>query len=80
VKTWDAKSKGEPLPPKADVIRRLHPRLIDRLYGVIIGREGGDQDPKQPAANYSADAEAALKAAIEGTSVAQAQEDTDTKN
>lgn len=79
--SWSAtKADGTALPVDATSIRALRPRLFDRLYSIISGREGGDSDPEQAAANYRADADAALQAAIEGRRPADAREAIDEKN
>lgn len=81
VVSWSAtNSKGEPLPVDAVSIRRLRPRLFDRMYYIVTGRESGDTDPEQSDAAYRADSDAALQAAIKGTTMADVREAADEKN
>lgn len=51
VSEWDLRdAKGEPVPVGERTIRRLRPRLFDRLYFVISGRQPSDPDPTKPGA------------------------------
>src|SRR4051794_7716451 len=44
--TWSIRNrKGDLLPVKADVLRKLHPTLFDRMRMVVLGTAVWDDDP-----------------------------------
>lgn len=66
----------------ANTVRRLLPRLIERFYAIISGREGGDTDPlnTMDSEAYNGDVDAATLAEINGTTATVQAEVNDIKN
>ena len=79
VKQWDVQdSKGIVLPIDSANCARLKPSLLERFYGIVSGREGGDPDPESAPKNEALDAQ--LAAIMEDRSIGQVKEETDLKN
>lgn len=46
VQEWDIKkANGEPVALSVEDVRRLQPRLLLRLFSIVMGSEGWDEDP-----------------------------------
>lgn len=46
VKSWDLKKRdGKPVELKVDDIRKVQPRLFNRIFSIVMGTEGWDEDP-----------------------------------
>ena len=78
VKEWnirDAKGNDVPLDPGKVVLR---PALLDRLYLIIAGYDGGDIDPESAPTKQQADV--TLDAILSETVVGVAREEADVKN
>lgn len=72
--SWDAKDKaGTAIPIRDDVIQRLRPALFDRLYNVIAGASPSDPDP---ARQDHEQADAGLKAVLDGRSPGDVQQES----
>jgi hypothetical protein len=64
---WDLKDhKGEVVPIDVPSILRMQPRLMNRLFRVLMGDEAGDEDPNLSDGQRSDAAEAELVAALAG--------------
>lgn len=79
VKEWDLKDgAGNTVPLKVESIRKIQPALFERIYAVLIGRDGGDPDPNQPATPD--ETKVSLQSILEGLPVGEAREIHDVKN
>lgn len=83
VTEWSISGKDKSLLPRDPAtVRLLLPRLIERFYAIISGREGGDTDPQvsMDADMVNGDVDAATLAEINGTTAAVQVEVNDIKN
>ena len=78
---WDLCGRdGAVVPLTADVIKRLKPRLFERLFGIVLGSDAPDEDPEanqEDRDQLSADKETAQQA---GQPFQQIREARDQKN
>ena len=78
---WDLKDKdGKPQEITEENILRLKPALFDRLEDIVYGYSASDPDPQWTADQKQADTEAALNAALEGTTYRSEPEAVDQGN
>lgn len=64
---WDLKDhKGEIVPIDVPAILRVQPRLMNRLFRIVMGDEAGDEDPNLSDEQRSDAVEAELAAALAG--------------
>lgn len=76
--SWNLQDeKGDPLPISDKVIARLKPALYERIYGVIMGVDNGDEDPH--GGKKSEGAELSVAELLEGKE-ADSKEVADQKN
>lgn len=81
ISKWDVQdAKGQPAPLSEAVTVALNPRLSQRLWGIVSGREGPDGIVGQGKTDAKASFNAALEAARSGKPLAQAAEETQRKN
>lgn len=74
---WDLRDhKGEAVAIEASQILRLQPRLMNRLFRIVMGDEAGDEDPLLTDDARDQDAESELAAALAGCT----PEEADAKN
>lgn len=74
---WDLKNhKGEAVAVETAEILRVQPRLMNRLFRIVMGDEPSDEDPLAAAAERDAQIESDLSAALAGCS----PEEADSKN
>lgn len=79
VRAWNIKGQdGSALPITVENIVRVKPKIIERLYAMIAGWDGGDVD--EGAAPNQAEAELGLEAVLLGVSKQVAREASDEKN
>ena len=70
---WDLQDhKGEVVPIDVPSILRMQPRLMNRLFRIVMGDEAGDEDPHLSDDQRSDAAEAELAAALAGNSPEEA--------
>lgn len=74
---WDLKDqKDEPVAIEVSNILRMQPRLMNRLFRIVMGDEPGDEDPALADEQRDGAAESELSAALAGAT----PEEADTKN
>jgi hypothetical protein len=74
---WDLKNhQGQPVAIEVSSILRVQPRLMNRLFRIVMGDEAGDEDPTLSDERRSASSEGELAAALAGLS----PEEADAKN
>lgn len=80
IRQWDARSRAdqELIPLTFERVRKVEPKLIERLYSIVSGWEAGDVDPNKEATKTDADED--LEAILSGTPGAIAREGNDEKN
>lgn len=79
IRSWDLKgSDGKVIPREVPAAVRIKPHVVERLYMLVTGREGGDVDPNAEPAKEEADAE--WKAILEQREIGPVREEIDAKN
>lgn len=78
---WDLRDvNGCPVPVGLDLVRRLRPTLLDKLYAVVSGREAGDPPPKQTTTEDQDYVVRLLEAAGTGCTPHELGQEADRKN
>jgi len=73
--SWDASDgKGGNLGITEANVLRLHPKISNRLYRIVMGDEPPDEPPGAKNQNGSVDAESEFRAALNGESTDEARE------
>lgn len=79
IKEWDVcAASGATLPITSANVAILKPNLTERLYSIVSGHDGGDQDPDAKPEGDKMDA--ALQAILEGKTAGEVQEEAAVKN
>lgn len=79
IKSWDVKlPNGDAAPLNVDTMRLVVPNLIERFYAIVVGRVASDANPNGMTDTEEADAE--LKALLEGTDIGIEREAAAGKN
>lgn len=79
LKSWDLTGDdGEVLPITPEVIAVIQPRMVERLYNIIMGFEAGDEDPADAVTQEDSDAN--VDAIFGEKTKAQALAENDAKN
>jgi hypothetical protein len=79
---WDVKDqKGEPLDISPEVLMRLKPALLERITAIVLGFDGGDEDPDAatPDGEKIDDLSDSLEA-LSGKALGDARQDRKEKN
>ena len=78
---WDlADGRGEPVPPLAASLLRMHPELFVKLSRIILGTAPSEIDPAWPTDTRDGHLDLEAEAALSGREIGEIREAHDEKN